>query len=308
MEKRRIGSLEVSAVGLGCNNFGRRLDEPGTQSVVESALDMGIDFFDTADTYGGTDSEVFLGRALGTRRRDVIVATKFGWEIDEARRGAHPEYVKRAIEDSLVRLGTDTIDLYQLHKPDDSVPIADTLGVLDDLVTEGKVREIGCSNFSAEQLVAAREASGDRARFVSVQNEYSLLRREAESEVLPECERQNLSFLPYFPLASGLLTGKFRLGQAPPAGTRLTTLESMKDRLNDEALAVVEGLIEFARDRGHTVLELAFAWLLAKDNVSSVIAGAMKPEQVRQNATAASWSLTSDDCDAIDALLSPPSA
>lgn len=307
METRRIGSLRVSAVGLGCNNFGRRLDDPGTRRVIEAALDSGINFFDTADSYGGTDSEVFLGRILGGRRRDVIIATKFGWELDDERRGAHPDYVRRAVEDSLRRLGTDTIDLYQLHKPDPDVPIADTLGVLDDLVRSGKVREIGCSNFSAEELREANEAAGDGAKFVSVQNEYSLLKREPEKGVLQECERLGLSFLPYFPLASGLLTGKYRLGQKPPEGTRLTkTIPSLRKTLNDEALRVVESLIAFAEARGHTILELAFAWLLARKSVASVIAGAMTPDQVRANAKANSWQLSEQDLGEIETLLSQP--
>ena len=305
MDKRRIGSLEVSAVGLGCNNFGRRLDEPGTVRVVDAALDAGITFFDTADTYGGTDSEVFLGRALGSKRGGVVVASKFGWEIDEARRGAHPDYIRRAIEDSLRRLGTDYIDLYQLHKPDPNVPIADTLGTLDELVQAGKVREIGCSNFSVDGLREAENASGDKARFVSVQNEYSLLKREPEDGVLQECEEKGIAFLPFFPLASGLLTGKYRLGETPPAGTRITkTIPSLAKTLNDDALRIVESLIEFSEARGHTILELAFGWLLAKAPVASVIAGAMSAEQVRSNVAAASWHLTPEDVRDVDDLLS----
>lgn len=302
MQMRRIGSLDVSTVGLGCNNFGRRLDESGTGKVIDAALDAGINFLDTADSYGGTDSEVFLGRCLGNRRDRVILATKFGWEIDDARRGAHPDYVRRAVEDSLRRLGMDTIDLYQLHKPDPSVPIEDTLGVLDELVREGKVREIGCSNFSASQLDAAENAAGDRSRFVSVQNEYSLLQREPEQNVLPACARLGLAFVPFFPLASGLLTGKYRFGQAPPTGTRLTTMASLSDRLNDDALSVVESLIAFAEHRGRTVLELAMSWLLAKPSVASVITGAMSAAQVQSNAKAASWNLTADELGEIDRI------
>src|SRR5215210_8080880 len=208
MDTRRIGSLEVSVVGLGCNNFGRRLDSGATSAVVDAALDAGINFFDTADVYGGTRSEEYLGRALGRRRDEVVIATKFGSAVDERRKGARPEYVRQAAEDSLRRLGTDRIDLYQLHWPDPQVPIEDTLGALDELVQAGKVREIGCSNFSVEQL---REAEASvlpgGARFVSVQNEYSLLQRAPEQDgVLAECERADLAFLPYFPLASGLLT------------------------------------------------------------------------------------------------------
>src|SRR5579872_2598523 len=222
MEMRHIGPLEVSTIGLGCNNFGWRIDAAQTTEVVHAALEGGITFFDTADIYGGTHSEEFLGRALGARRNDVIIATKFGMKVDERRQGARPEYVRRAAEDSLRRLGTDRIDLYQLHRPDPSVPIADTLEALDGLVRAGKVRAIGCSNFSRAQLIEARAATkSGAARFVSVQNEYSLLHREPEQEVLPECEREGLAFLPYFPLASGLLTGKYRRGQPLPEGTRL---------------------------------------------------------------------------------------
>src|SRR5215212_2996014 len=222
MNTRRIGSLEVSVVGLGCNNFGRRLDIDATKAVVDAALDAGITFFDTADVYGGTKSEEYLGGALGRRREDIVLATKFGSAVDEQRKGARPEYVRRAAEDSLRRLGTDHIDLYQLHTPDPEVPIGETLGALDELVKAGKVREIGCSNFSAEQLREAEEAAREgAARFVSVQNEYSLLHREPEQDVLPECERREIAFIPYFPLANGLLTGKYRRGQAAPAGSRL---------------------------------------------------------------------------------------
>jgi aryl-alcohol dehydrogenase-like predicted oxidoreductase len=222
METRPIGSLRVTVVGLGCNNFGRRVDAAGTARVVDAAIEAGINFFDTADIYGDTRSEQLLGRALGPRRRDVVLATKFGMPVDEHRRGARPEYVRRALEDSLGRLDTDYVDLYQLHQPDPDTPISDTLEALDALVREGKIREIGCSNFSAEQIVEAHEAAGYRsARFASVQNEYSLLHREPETDVLPECARLGLAFIPYFPLASGALTGKYRRGQPPPEGSRL---------------------------------------------------------------------------------------
>jgi aryl-alcohol dehydrogenase-like predicted oxidoreductase len=205
LDTRRIGSLEVSVVGLGCNNFGWRLDEARSAEVIAAALDAGIDFFDTADLYGGTESEQFLGRALAPVRERVVLATKFGWQLDERRKGASPAYVRSAAEASLRRLRTDRIDLYQLHRPDPTVPIEETLGALHELVRAGKVREIGCSNFSAEQLRAAAAAAAvapGAARFVSVQNEYSLLQRAPEAEVLPECERLGLAFLPYFPLAS----------------------------------------------------------------------------------------------------------
>ena len=292
MQKRRIGRLDVSVVGIGCNNFGRRLDENATAKVVRAALDEGINFFDTADTYGSTRSEEFLGRALGGKRKDVVVATKFGMKIDDKRKGASPAYVKRAAEDSLKRLGTDYIDLYQLHTPDKTVPIADTLGALDELVKEGKVKEIGCSNFTSEQLHEADLCvKPGAARFVSVQNEYSLLHREPEDSVLAECAALGLAFLPYFPLANGLLTGKYRKDKAPPPGARITT-GWHAELLTDENLDTVEKLIAFAESRGHTILELAFSWLLERPMVSSVIAGATSPAQVHANVRAADWDLT----------------
>lgn len=291
-EFRRIGSLDVSVVGLGCNNFGRRLDEKATAKVVKAALDEGINFFDTADTYGGTESEKFLGKALGKQRDDVIVATKFGMKVDENRKGARPEYVKQACEDSLRRLKTSYIDLYQLHTPDETVPIADTLGALDELVKSGKVREIGCSNFSADQLHEADAAVQIGCpRFVSVQNEYSLLHREPGKGVLAECAALGIAFIPYFPLANGLLTGKYRKNQPPPPGSRIATGWNSR-LLTDRNLDKVEQLIAFAESRGHTILQLAFSWLLTREMVSSVIAGATSPEQVRANANAPVWDLT----------------
>jgi aryl-alcohol dehydrogenase-like predicted oxidoreductase len=305
METRRIGSLEVSVVGLGCNNFGGRIDAEATEQVVRAALEAGINFFDTADIYGGTKSEEFLGRALGQRRGEVVIATKFGIKLNEQRPGgARPEYIRLAVEDSLRRLGTDRIDLYQLHMPDPEVPIADTLAALNDLVQAGKVREIGCSNFSVDQLRAAEAAvQTGAARLVSVQNEYSLLRREPEKGVLAECERQGLAFLPYFPLASGLLTGKYRRGQPPPEGSRLAGGGSM---LTEENLSRVEALIHFAEARGHTILELAVSWLLMRPVVASVIAGATKPAQVRANVAAADWRLSREELTEIDQILSQP--
>ena len=291
-EFRRIGSLDVSVVGLGCNNFGRRLDEKATAKVVKAALDEGINFFDTADTYGGTESEKFLGKALGKQRDDVIVATKFGMKVDENRKGARPEYVKQACEDSLRRLKTSYIDLYQLHTPDETVPVADTLGALDELVKSGKVREIGCSNFSADQLHEADAAVQIGCpRFVSVQNEYSLLHREPGKGVLAECAALGIAFIPYFPLANGLLTGKYRKNQPPPPGSRIATGWNSR-LLTDRNLDKVEQLIAFAESRGHTILQLAFSWLLTREMVSSVIAGATSPEQVRANANAPVWDLT----------------
>ena len=304
METRRIGTLEVSLVGLGCNNFGMRIDADASARVVHAAIDAGISFFDTADIYGGTKSEVFLGRALAGKRDSVVIATKFGMRVDAARQGARPEYVRQAADDSLQRLGTDRIDLYQLHQPDPSVPIAETIGALDDLVRAGKVREIGCSNFSVPQLQEARAtAMPGVASFVSVQNEYSMLNREAEHEVLPECERLGLAFLPYFPLASGLLTGKYARGAAAPEGTRLSQSWAASRFMNDERLATVEALAAWARSRDHSILELAMSWLASHQAISSVIAGATSPEQVRANATAASWRLTEADLAEIDAIL-----
>ncbi len=285
MQRRQIGSLSVSVVGIGCNNFGGRIDEEATRLVVDAALDEGINFFDTADMYSAGRSEEFLGRALGSRRKDVVIATKFGHLFDGKPTGASPEHIKKACEDSLRRLGTDTIDLYQLHIPDKDTPIADTLGALEDLVRAGKVREIGCSNFSADQLQeAAAAVRPGAARFVSVQNELSLLKREPEAEVLPECKRKGLAFLPYFPLASGMLTGKYRRGAPHPEGTRIK-----EDSRWMEDIDEVDRLMAFAESKGHTLLELAFGWLLAHEPVASVIAGATKPDQVRANVRAAGW-------------------
>ena len=289
METRRIGSLNVSVIGLGCNNFGRRLDADRTAAVVGAALDAGITFFDTADIYVETKSEEFLGRALGTRRGDVVVATKFGMPVDEHRRGAKPEYIRRAVEDSLRRLGTDRIDLYQIHQPDPDTPSGDTLGALNDLVRAGKVREIGCSNFSAGQLREAENAARtDAARFVSVQNEYNLLHREPEDDVIPECLRMGLAFIPYFPLASGLLTGKYRQGRPAPQGSRLESRFGTEP-FTDENLALVESLLQYTTSRGRTLLELAVSWLVMRPTVASVIIGATSPQQANSNVASGGW-------------------
>lgn len=300
MTTRTIGSLHVSVVGLGCNNFGGRIDQDATTAVVDAAIEAGINFFDTADIYGGTRSEVFLGKALGTRRKDILIATKFGIRIDDDRPGgARPEYIRRAAEDSLQRLGTDVIDLYQIHKPDPDVPIADTLGALHELIAEGKVREIGCSNFSVEQLREAAAIAGPR--FVSVQNEYSLFQRAPEADgVLAECDATDVGLLPYFPLASGLLSGKYRQGQPFPDGTRIKPDSPV---LNPDNLARVERLAAFAEGKGYDILTLAISWLVARRSVASVIAGATKPEQVRANVAAARWELTDDEMAQVDALL-----
>src|SRR5689334_13266130 len=245
METRSIGSLEVSVVGVGCNNFGSRIDAARADEVVHAALDAGITLFDTADIYGGTKSEQFLGAALGARRDEALIATKFGGPLDDERHGARPEYVRAAADASLQRLGTDRIDLYQVHFPDRSVPIDETLGALDELVRAGKVREIGCSNFSPSLIAksAAASAEHDFARFVSVQNEYSLLNRAPEPDVLDACETYGLGFIPYFPLASGLLTGKYRRGATPPDGTRLANApaERRERALSERNFDVVEG-------------------------------------------------------------------
>lgn len=303
MQTRALGQLQVSVVGLGCNNFGGRIDYDATVAVIDAALDAGINFFDTADVYGGNGkSEEFMGRALQGRRDRVLIATKFGNKMDGAGEGAHPDYIRVAVENSLRRLQTDVIDLYQIHKPDPTVPIADTLGALDELVKAGKVREIGCSNYTADMLRESEAVTrSGAARYESVQNHYSMLTRDPESDgVLAECARQGLAFLPYFPLEKGILTGKFRQGQDVPQGTRLT---NRPEELTEDRLAKVEKLIAFAEARGHTILELAFSWLLTRPTVASVIAGATKPEQIFANVAAADWTLFDADLQEIDSLL-----
>jgi aryl-alcohol dehydrogenase-like predicted oxidoreductase len=304
LEQRNIGSLKVSVVGIGCNNFGWRIDAATTAQVVDAALDAGINFFDTADIYAKGESEQFLGQALGQRRNEIVLATKFGLPMDEKRQGAKPAYIRKAIEDSLHRLNTDHIDLYQLHKPDPTTPIADTLATLDELVKAGKVGEIGCSNFSAEQIREAEAAvRAGAARFVSVQNDYSMLNRAPESEVLPECLRSELGFIPYFPLANGLLTGKYRKGQPLPQGTRGGDGFGPKV-FTEENMNKVEALIQFATSNGHTLLELAVSWLAAQPAVVSVIAGAKTPEQASSNAAAANWKLSTEQLGEVHRLLS----
>jgi aryl-alcohol dehydrogenase-like predicted oxidoreductase len=304
MDTRRIGTLEVSVVGLGCNNFGRRLDADATARVVHAALDAGITFFDTADVYGPGTSEEYLGRALKGRRDEVVIATKFGMKVGEQQQGASPAYIRRACEASLRRLGVERIDLYQLHTPDSTTPIDYTLAALDELVRAGKVKEIGCSNFTVAELHAAALAAKPRCtRFASVQNEYSLLHREPEHQgVLEECARERVAFLPYFPLASGLLTGKYRRGRPLPEHTRLSEAGPKHRWLTEERLDVVESLAVFAEAHGHTLLELAFAWLLAGPVVASVIAGATKEEQVRANAAATTWRLSEAELAEVDRL------
>ncbi len=303
MEHRKIGQLQVSLVGLGCNNFGWRIDKEATRAVIDATIEAGINFLDTADMYANGVSEEYMGDALGSRRKEVVLATKFGFSMGEGKQGASPAYIREALDASLRRLKTDYIDLYQQHMPDPKTPIAETLGTLGELVAAGKIREIGCSNFSAEQLREAAAAVPPGApRFVSVQNEYNLFHRDPEAEVLPECKRQALAFIPYFPLASGLLTGKYRKGQPMPEHSR------GKDNwgpsmFTDRNLETIESLNAFAVSRGHSLLELAVSWLAAQDTVASVIAGAKTPEQVKANAASADWRLSADELARIDGLL-----
>lgn len=297
MEDVPLGSsgLRVSRVGLGCNNFGSRIGFAQTREVVEAALEVGITFFDTAELYGGGDSERMLGEILEGRRDSVVLATKFGWHPG----GGAPEAVRTAIAGSLERLRTDYVDLYYLHRPDPETPIADTLRALDELVREGRVRAIGCSNFDAEQLQDADRVARElgTARFVALQNEYSLLRRGDDEAVLPLCRALGIGYVPYFPLASGLLTGKYRRGQPAPEGARLAGRE-----LDPTDLERVERLERFASERGHTLLELAMSALASTPGIASIIAGATRPEQVRANAAAAGWRLSPDDLAALARL------
>jgi aryl-alcohol dehydrogenase-like predicted oxidoreductase len=308
LHTRRIGDLKVSIVGIGCNNFGRRLDRAGTEAVVHAAMEAGINFFDTADIYGDGVSEEYLSKALGSRRDEAIIATKFGAEMagDPSRSGASPRWIERAVEDSLRRLETDRIDLYQLHRPDENTPIEDTLDALDRLISVGKVRQIGCSNYSETEIEKALATSHERglARFVSVQNEYSLLHREPEHGVTDACLRNGLALLPYFPLASGMLTGKYSRGEEAPAGSRLAGMSASRAErfANERNFEHVEQLETFAKERGHTILELAISWLVAQPAVASVIAGATSPEQVWANVEAAKWQLLDKDLTEIDRI------
>lgn len=300
-ETRTIGQVPVSVAGLGCNNFGRRIDEERSRAVVRAALDAGVTTFDTAESYGDGRSEEFLGRALGARRDDAVIVTKFSFGVAER---ATVEGLARGCDESLRRLGTDHIDVYLLHEPDERTPISETLEGMSRLVDQGKVREIGCSNFSAEQLDEAAAVAADRGlrAFVTVQNEYSLLEREPERGVIEACRRLGMSLMPYFPLASGILTGKYERGRPAPEGSRLAR-PGFQDWLSDDRLEKAERLEEFARAHGHTLLELALSWLAGRPIVSTVIAGATTPEQVRANAAATSaWKLTEEDLAEVDRI------
>ncbi len=316
MDFRHIGKsgLRVSTLGIGCNNFGGRSDEAASGRVIHAALDLGVNFFDTADVYPvGTSgaSEEIIGRALGSRRKDVIIATKFG--LPMARTGASgprtPEasrsYVISALEASLKRLNTDYVDLFQLHFPDAVTPIEETLRALDDCVRAGKVRYTGISNMATWQVVDAVHASGrmNLEWFISSQNQYSLLNRQVEAELMPALSHHGLGLLPFFPLAGGFLSGKYRRNMALPAGSRLTKSQNLADMfLTVENYEIVEKLDAFCDSRGITLLQLAFRWLLAHDVIPSVIAGASTPEQVKQNAQAVAGALSAEDKAEVEAI------
>jgi aryl-alcohol dehydrogenase-like predicted oxidoreductase len=318
VQQRSLGTsgLQVSAIGLGCNNFGGRCDLDASRRVVHKALDLGITLLDVADVYGGLGggylgaSEDCLGQILGDRRKDVVLATKFGIAMDPAERlkGASRRYIMSAVEASLKRLKTDWIDLYQLHRPDPLTPIEETLRALDDLVHQGKVRYIGSSNLAAWQVVEAHWTARHHglAAFISSQDEYSLVVRGAERELLPAVAACGLGFLPYFPLASGLLSGKYRRNTVLPEGARLTTTQRLAERyLVEGHWQKVERLEGFCAERGRSLLELAFSWLMVRPAVASVIAGATRPEQVEQNAKAGDWALNAADLAEVDRLAGP---
>lgn len=310
MEYRKLGTsgLKVSIVGIGCNNFGRRCDDAQTARIVDTAIDEGINFFDTADMYGGGQSEEFLGKSIKDKdRSSIIVATKFGNPMSNSdlQRGASRRYIVKAVEDSLRRLDSDYIDLYQQHVPDPDTPVEESLRALDDLVRDGKVRYLGHSNFNGWQIADAdwTARSAGTNRYVTAQNSYSLLDRRVEREVLPACERFGLGLLPYFPLASGMLTGKYKRGEQAPEGTRLAAWgERGKAALSDQNFDTVEALTAFAGERDHTILERAMSWLASMPVISSVIAGATSPEQVRLNVQAADWRLTAEEMQEVSEL------
>jgi aryl-alcohol dehydrogenase-like predicted oxidoreductase len=310
MEIRNLGQsgLRVSSIGLGCNNFGGRIDEAATKLVIHKALDVGITLFDTADVYGERGgSEAVMGRILGDDRKQIVLATKFAGPMDEGgeKTGGSRRYIMMAVEDSLRRLKTDWIDLYQMHRVDPDTPIEETLRALDDLIRQGKVRYIGCSNFAAWQMTEASWTArlAGLNGFVSCQDEYSLVHRAPEAELIPAARKLGFGMLPYFPLASGLLTGKYRRNAPLPAGTRLASTQRLADRyLTERNWEVAEKLGDFAEARGHTMLELAFSWLLAQSPVTSVIAGATRPDQLEQNVKAGEWVLTAQDLTKIDRI------
>ena len=310
MDYRRLGhsGLWVSAVGIGCNNFGAKCDEAATRAVVHACLDAGITLFDTADMYGNRGgSETLLGRILGHHRKDIVLASKFGLPMGEGPylNGAGRHYIMRAVEDSLRRLRTDHLDLYQVHRPDPATPIEETLRALDDLVRDGKVRYVGCSNFAGWQLAEAEWAAraGGTVRFISAQNEYSLVDRRIEGELVPAANAYGVGILPYFPLANGLLTGKYKRNHAMPDGARMTERPTRAEEvLTDRNWTIAEKVADYAAARGHSLLEAAIGWLASQDHVPSVIAGATTAEQVAQNAAAADWRMTAEEIADINAL------
>ncbi|MEC8794555.1 MAG: aldo/keto reductase [Pseudomonadota bacterium] len=310
MDYRRLGhsGLWVSAVGIGCNNFGAKCDEAATRAVVHACLDAGITLFDTADMYGNRGgSETLLGRILGHHRKDIVLASKFGLPMGEGPylNGAGRHYIMRAVEDSLRRLRTDHLDLYQVHRPDPATPIGETLRALDDLVRDGKVRYVGCSNFAGWQLAEAEWAAraGGTVRFISAQNEYSLVDRRIEGELVPAANAYGVGILPYFPLANGLLTGKYQRNHAMPDGARMTERPTRAEEvLTDRNWTIAEKVADYAAARGHSLLEAAIGWLASQGHVPSVIAGATTAEQVAQNAAAADWRMTAEEIADINAL------
>lgn len=306
MDRRKIGGadgLNVSLVGLGCNAFGGRVDEKGTHAVIDAAIDAGIDFFDTAETYGGGNSELFIGTGIKGRRNEIFLATKFGYghsHVDGKSKGS-PENIRVAVDQSLRKLQTDRIDLYQQHRPDPDTPVSDTMGALEDLVAAGKIRYYGCSYYSGAQMREAVDAA-DKAGlngFVTAQNAWNVLERDIEADLIPVCEKAGIGILPYYPIARGLLTGKYRRGNAAPAGSRLAG----DDNLAKADFDVLERLEAYAVDHGYDLLTLAMSWLAAQPSIACIIAGASRPAQMAANADAVRWKLTRENLAEIDTLL-----